>query len=50
MYAAFYGELMPHQRPDVPDAASQDAYSLFYARSAAMGWLTSAVENAQGGL
>jgi hypothetical protein len=50
MYAAFYGELMPHQRLDALDQVSQDAYSLFYARSAAMGWLTPAVEDGQGGL
>lgn len=47
MYAAFYGELAPH----APQGEfSQDAYSLFYARSAAMGWLTPATEGAPGGL
>ena len=50
MYAALYGELMPHQRLDGLDHVSQDAYSLFYARSAAMGWLTPAAEDGQGGL
>jgi hypothetical protein len=46
LYAALYGEFTPH-----PQAAlSQDAYSLFYARSAAMGWLTEAIEGALGGL
>src|SRR5215831_16917131 len=47
MYAALYGELAPHAPLD---GLSQDAYSLFYARSAAMGWLTPAVEGASGGL
>ena len=46
MYAALYGELAPHAPLD---GLSQDAYSLFYARSAAMGWLTPAVEGASGG-
>jgi hypothetical protein len=50
MYAALYGELMPYQRLDVPDKGQQDAYSLFYARSAAMGWLTSAVRDGRRGL
>jgi hypothetical protein len=45
LYAALYGEFVPHPRP-----ASQDAYSLFYARSAAMGWLTPAREGELGGL
>jgi hypothetical protein len=47
MYAAFYGELALHA---AQDELSQDAYSLFYARSAAMGWLTPATEAAPGGL
>jgi hypothetical protein len=46
MYAAFYGELAPHAPLG---ECSQDAYSLFYARSAAMGWLTAAAEGATGG-
>src|SRR5215831_13064129 len=46
MYAALYGELAPYAPLD---ELSQDAYSLFYARSAAMGWLTPAVEGASGG-
>ncbi len=50
MYAALYGELALHPRPGIEDERSQDAYSLFYARSAAMGWLTPAIENAEGGL
>jgi hypothetical protein len=45
LYAAWYGEFVPHRR-----LASQDAYSLFYARSAAMGWLTPAREGELGGL
>ncbi len=40
MYAALYGELAPHPRPNPPTGFGQDAYSLFEARSAAMGWLT----------
>ena len=47
MYAAFYGELVPHAPLT---ELSQDAYSLFYSRSAAMGWLTPAVEGASGGV
>jgi hypothetical protein len=50
LYAALYGEFVPHPRPDGGDAAREDAYSLFYARSAAMGWLTPAREGARGGL
>jgi hypothetical protein len=46
MYAAFYGELAPHAPLG---ELSQDAYSLLYARSAAMGWLSLAVEGASGG-
>jgi len=49
MYAALYGELTPHQ-PDGLDHLSQDAYSLFYARSAAMRWLTPAAQDGQSGL
>jgi len=50
MYAALYGELALHPRPYVQAEAAQDAYSLFYARSAAMGWLTPATQEARGGL
>jgi len=50
MFAALFGELAFHSRPDVAGERSQDAYSLFYARSSAMGWLTPAVEGASGGL
>jgi hypothetical protein len=50
MYASLYGELVPHQRVDAAREVAQDAYSLFYARSAAMGWLTPAVGNGLGGL
>jgi len=39
MFAALYGELVLHPRPDPLAELSEDAYSLFYARSAAMGWL-----------
>lgn len=49
MLAALYGELVPHPWRD-PLVASSDAYSLFVARSSAMGWLTEAEENASGGL
>jgi hypothetical protein len=50
MFAGLFGELVLHPRPDGQGERSQDAYSLFYARSAAMGWLTRAVEGATGGL
>ena len=50
LYAALYGEFVPHPRPAAEGEPSQDAYSLFYARSAAMGWLTPAVGGAHGGL
>jgi hypothetical protein len=50
MYAALYGELVPHPRPDPLAEFWQDAYTLFEARSAAMGWLTPAIEGASGGL
>jgi hypothetical protein len=50
MLAALYGELMPHSVSGDPTGPSQDAYSLFYARSAAMDWLTPAVVGAEGGL
>ena len=50
MFAAMFGELAFHPGPDVAGERSQDAYSLFYARSAAMGWLTPAEEGATGGL
>lgn len=50
LFAALFGELIPHPiRADLGDS-SQDAYSLFYARSSAMGWLTPATEGAVGGL
>lgn len=38
MHAALYGELTPHTLRD-HRVASSDAYSLFVARSSAMGWL-----------
>lgn len=50
LYAALYGEFAPHPRADAADVPPEDAYSLFYARSAAMGWLTPAREGARGGL
>jgi hypothetical protein len=50
LYAALYGELTPHPRPAAQGEPSQDAYSLFYDRSTAMGWLTPATEDARGGL
>ena len=37
MFAALYGELVPHPWRD-PES-ELDAYSLFYHRSVAMGWL-----------
>lgn len=50
MFAALFGELVPHSWPDALGEVSQDAYSLFSARSSAMGWLTPAVEGTSGGL
>jgi len=50
MAAALFGDLVPHQRLDTESEAAQDAYSLFYARSSAMRWLTPAVQGAAGGL
>jgi hypothetical protein len=50
MYAALFGELALHPRPDAAGEPSEDAYSLFRARSAAMGWLTPAVAGAPGGI
>ena len=50
MFAALFGDLVPHQRLDIESEAAQDAYSLFYARSSAMRWLTPAVQGAAGGL
>jgi hypothetical protein len=46
LYAALYGELSPHPwRGATPDS---DAYRLFVARSAAMGWLAEPREGAAG--
>src|SRR5215471_12053647 len=50
MAATLFGDLVPHQRLDTESEAAQDAYSLFYARSSAMRWLTPAVQGAAGGL
>ena len=50
MFAALFGELVLHRRLDTESEATQDAYSLFYARSSAMRWLTPAVQGAAGGL
>ncbi len=49
MFAALFGELVLHPRPDTLDERPENAYSLFYARSSALGWLTPAVEDASGG-
>jgi len=49
LFAALHGELAPHPWRD-PLAATADAYSLFVARSSAMGWLTEAEEDAPGGI
>jgi hypothetical protein len=49
MFAALHGELALHPWRD-PFVASSDAYSLFVARSSAMGWLAEATENASGGV
>lgn len=48
MFAALFGELELHPQPNPLAEFSQDAYSLFYGRSAAMGWLTPAVQGATG--
>lgn len=48
MFAALHGELTLHPWRD-PVTAESDAYSLFYARSSAMGWLADASENEVGG-
>lgn len=48
LFAALQGALAPHPwRGAEPDS---DAYSLFHARSSALGWLTEAREGAMGGL
>lgn len=47
MFAALHGELALHPWRD-PPAACSDAYSLFVARSSAMGWLADVGENAPG--
>lgn len=49
MFAALYGELAFHPWRD-PSVALSDPYSLFFARSSAMRWLTEAAENASGGV
>lgn len=49
MFAALYGELVLHPWRD-PVAAESDAYSLFYARSSALGWLVDAAASAAQGL
>ncbi|MEN2417024.1 hypothetical protein AABB02_02845 [Streptomyces rimosus] len=49
MFAALFGDLIRHPWRD-PAVGFSDAYSLFVARSSAMGWLTSAEENASGGV
>lgn len=43
MFVALHGQLSPHPWRD-PSSDSSDAYSQFYARSSAMGWLEGAVE------
>ena len=50
MFAGLFGELAFHPRPDGAGERVEDAYSLFYARSAAMAWLTPAQGGAMGGL
>lgn len=49
MFVALHGELALHPWFD-PSVASADAYSLFVARSSAMGWLAEAAEKTSGGL
>jgi hypothetical protein len=48
MFAALHGELELHPWRDTL-VAPPDAYSLFVARSSAMGWLTEAVQHTSGG-
>lgn len=49
MFLALHGELSLHPWRD-PLVAATDAYSLFLARSSAMGWLAEAAEHASGGV
>lgn len=49
LFVALHGELVLHRWRD-PVAAESDAYSLFYARSSAMGWLADAILPAAQGL
>lgn len=49
MFAALHGELVLHPWRD-PAVATSDAYSLFVARSSAMGWLSAAAEGAPDGV
>jgi hypothetical protein len=49
MFAALHGELTWHPWFD-PATAVEDAYSLFYKRSMAMGWLRDAAEGSTGGV
>lgn len=49
MRAVLYGHLAIHKRHD-PLTAESDVYSLFVARSSAMGWLTEPIEGAARGL
>ncbi|GHC97875.1 hypothetical protein GCM10007079_51710 [Nocardiopsis terrae] len=49
MLAALHGELAVHPWHD-PETDASDAYSLFFARSSAMAWLTDAAPDAHGGL
>ncbi|GAB3660025.1 hypothetical protein GCM10027589_21470 [Actinocorallia lasiicapitis] len=47
LFAALHGEFVPHGWRDA--AATEDAYSLFYKRSLALGWLTDARHGASAG-
>lgn len=49
MFVALHGELLVHPWRDSLVAAT-DAYSLFVARSSALGWLAEAVEHTSGGV
>ena len=49
LFTALHGELALQPGQD-PHLAASDAYSLFVARSAAMGWLAEAAEDASGGI
>jgi hypothetical protein len=50
MYVAIYGGLAARSAAESREQSTQDAYSLFYARSAGMAWLTRATEESRSAL